>query len=308
MIKNILNPLRIDHWTKNFVLVFGYIFATFYYSENFYNFNKLIYGFFIICISASANYLINEFLDKETDKFHPIKKFRTFVKAKKSKGVFFEYIFLVFLSIIFSYFINFTFFILNITFIFFGYLYNVRPFRLKDIVLLDVILESANNPLRFIMGWSILLPDYYPPLSIILFFWFAGCFLMSMKRYTEYHYLVKKIKPEKYRNSFKYYNKNNLFNLSIFYCLFSFFFFTIFIIKYKIELIIISPFAILLYMRVFAISLVQNSLIMRIEKIYRDKFFLYILLFSIFFSIILLKIDIPSLQLFEQNNLISIFS
>ena len=90
--------------------------------------------------------------------------------------------------------------------------------------------------------------------------------------------------------------------------MFSFFFFTIFIIKYKIELIIISPFAILLYMRVFAISLVQNSLVMRIEKIYRDKFFLYILLFSIFFSIILLKIDIPSLQLFEQNNLISIFS
>ena len=49
-------------------------------------------------------------------------------------------------------------------------LYNLKPLRLKDVFLIDVILESANNPLRFLMGWSVLLPEFYPPSSIILFF------------------------------------------------------------------------------------------------------------------------------------------
>ena len=143
----------------------------------------------IFCISASSNYLINEFLDRGTDKFHPIKKLRTFVKEKKNenKEILIEYFFLVSFSVVASYFINKSF-TLNLIFIF-GIFYNVKLIRIKDI-LLDVILESANNPLRFLMGWSVLMPNFFPPISIVLFFWLSGCFLMTMKRYSEYSYLV----------------------------------------------------------------------------------------------------------------------
>ncbi len=303
MIKKILKPLRIDHWIKNLVLFLGFLFAIFYTKSNFANFDKLIYGFFILCISASSNYLINEFLDRKTDRFHPIKKTRIFAKSNKNENIFFEYVILTIISIYSSYFINKTFFILNITFIFFGILYNLKPFRLKDIFLADVILESANNPLRFLLGWSIILPNYYPPISIILFLWLVGCFLMTMKRYSEYNYLINYIKPEKYRASFKNYNSKNLFELSLLYCLLSFFFFGIFIIKYKLELIIMSPIACVLYIRIFNISTKKDSLIMNIEKIYKDKIFVYFIILGIVFSLILLQLNLPFLEIFKNKEL-----
>ncbi len=307
MIKEILSPLRIDHWVKNLVLIIGFIFAFFYNKTLIINYYNLIFSFLILCLSASSNYLINEYLDRNTDKYHPIKKIRTFVKLKDkndTRSIILKYFILVFISITCSYFINKTFFILNIIFIFFGVLYNLKPLRLKDVFLIDVILESANNPLRFLMGWSVLLPEFYPPSSIILFFWFSGCFLMTMKRYSEYRYLLKYIKPEKYRLSFKFYTSQNLFDLSIFYCLLSLLFFTIFVIKYKIELILIIPIGILLYLRVFKISTIKNSLIMRVEKIYKDKIFLYIVLLGAICTFILLGLELDYLEIFLKKDLI----
>ena len=57
-----------------------------------YNFKNSILSFLILCLSASSNYLINEYFDRHTDKFHPIKKMRTFakseVKKRNSKNIF----------------------------------------------------------------------------------------------------------------------------------------------------------------------------------------------------------------------------
>ena len=62
MIKQILKPLRIDHWTKNLVLVVGYFFSLFFIeNNNDLDFTKLILGFLTLCISASSNYLIQPF-------------------------------------------------------------------------------------------------------------------------------------------------------------------------------------------------------------------------------------------------------
>lgn len=305
MTSYLIKPLRVDHWTKNLVLILGFIFAIFYDNSHSINYFTIFFAFLILCISASSNYLINEFLDRGTDKFHPIKKLRTFVQVKKNenKEILIEYFFLVSFSVVSSYFINKSFFTLNLIFIVFGIFYNVKPIRIKDIFLLDVILESANNPLRFLMGWSVLMPNFFPPISIVLFFWLSGCFLMTMKRYSEYSYLVKYIKPEKYRLSFKKYNQKNLFELSILYSLFSLLFFTIFIIKYKIELILIIPFAILMYLRIFSISQKKDSLIMRVEKIYKDKIFVYLVILGFVVSFILLKLDLSYLKIFLIQDL-----
>ncbi len=303
LIKNILSPLRMDHWTKNLVLVVGYLFSLFYVYEINLKIDKFALAFFVLCISASSNYLINEYLDKSTDKFHPIKKYRTYVKIKRDKNIYFKYLALVTVSIYFSSYVNDIFFILNIVFLACGIFYNVKPFRLKDIFIIDVILESLNNPLRFLMGWSILMSNYYPPISLILFFWLVGCFLMTMKRYSEYNYLIKYIKPEKYRLSFKNYNAKILFELSLLYCLLSFFFIGIFIIKYKLELIILSPLACILYIRIFRISSKKNSLIMNIEKIYKDKIFVYLVLLGLLSSLILLQFNFPFLEIFKNKEL-----
>ena len=236
-IYNYLSPLRIDHWVKNLVIIFGFIFAFFFKKFNIFDIKILFLGFFILCISASSNYLINEYCDREFDKNHPVKKWRYFIKNKESPlYVSFKYLLLILILISLSLLINNTFLYLNLFFLFCGIIYNLKPFRLKDILIIDVILEALNNPLRFLMGWFLVFPKAYPPISIILFFWLVGCFLMTMKRYSEYKFILEKgTSPIKYRLSFKKYNLDNLYNLSLFYCLFSFFFFTIFFIKYKIE-------------------------------------------------------------------------
>ena len=60
-IQKILKPLRIDHWVKNLVILFGFIVALLYAPTHNIDYNNLILAFFILCISASSNYLINEY-------------------------------------------------------------------------------------------------------------------------------------------------------------------------------------------------------------------------------------------------------
>jgi len=50
-----------------------------------------------------------------------------------------------------------------------GVVYNVEPLRSKDKPYLDVISESVNNPIRFLVGWFVLAPEAIPPIKQHLF-------------------------------------------------------------------------------------------------------------------------------------------
>ena len=54
---------------KKFSNYFRLIFAIFY--KDFNLMIKIFAGFFVLCISASSNYLINEYCDRDFDKNHP---------------------------------------------------------------------------------------------------------------------------------------------------------------------------------------------------------------------------------------------
>jgi len=308
ILNNYLKPLRIDHWVKNLVIIFGYIVALLYEPNHTINLKILLLSFFILCISASSNYLINEYLDRNSDRYHPVKKWRYFSRKHKSGfWVLINYFALVSVSIFLSLFTNYSFFMLNIFFLICAIVYNVKPLRMKDVFIFDTLLESINNPVRFLMGWVLVLPNYYPPISIILYLWFVGCFLMTMKRYSEYSFIIKKkIKPELYRISFKKYNLESLFSLSLFYSLISLFFFTIFLIKYKIELLLVVPLVCYLYVYIFELAKQKNSIIMKIEKIYKDRYLIFIIFLISIISLILLKININFLIIFKSNSLIPI--
>jgi hypothetical protein len=68
-------------------------------------------------------------------------------------------------------------------------LYNVPPLRVKDIPYLDSTLESANNPIRFLVGWYVLATTF-PPLSLLAAWWAFGNFLMIGKRVAEKKFLT----------------------------------------------------------------------------------------------------------------------
>ena len=68
---------RPDHWFKNIFMVPGIIYALM--QANSFDQTiiiKILFGIISTCFIASSNYVINEWLDAEFDKFHPVKKNR----------------------------------------------------------------------------------------------------------------------------------------------------------------------------------------------------------------------------------------
>ena len=67
------------------------------------------------------------------------------------------------------------------------------------------------------------------------------------------------------------------------------------------------PLVCYLYIHIFHISQKKNSIIMKIEKIYKDKLFIIITLLLLIISFILLEIKIDFLEIFQSKNLLEFF-
>ncbi|MEE3451674.1 MAG: UbiA family prenyltransferase, partial [Acutalibacteraceae bacterium] len=148
--KNYVKIARPDHWIKNFFIMPGVAIAFLLTEHSIRDINiiKLICAFFATCMIASANYVINEWLDAPFDKFHPTKKNRPVVAENmKFSIVIAEYIALIIVGVILSLLVNKPFLITSLILLFMGFLYNVKPFRTKDIAYFDVLSESVNNML-----------------------------------------------------------------------------------------------------------------------------------------------------------------
>ena len=91
------------------------------------------------------------------------------------------------------------------------------------------------------MGWFIASGSTIPPSSLLLGYWMAGAFLMATKRFAEYRMINDKTLAGLYRKSFKYYTEKSLLLTSFFYAMCSVFFIGIFLIKYRIELVLLMP-------------------------------------------------------------------
>ena len=289
------NPIflmcRVDHWFKNIFVIPGIIIALFFTKKVLIPLDYLfiVINILSICLIASANYLINEHLDSTFDKFHPIKKNRPSVKSPiRLSTVIIVYSILIITSLIISINSNTNFIISLVIFAILGVLYNVRPVRFKDRPYLDILSESLNNPVRLILGWTIIEPIYLPPASIILCFWMGGAFLMTIKRFAELRY-VKRKTLIKYRITFKYYTENKLLLKSFFYSLMACFFLGIFLIKYRIEYLLLFPLISLLFTYYLHLGLKKSSITQTPEKLFKN-IKLVILTIFIFLAFIFLTV------------------
>jgi 4-hydroxybenzoate polyprenyltransferase len=307
LILNYLKIARVDYWPKNVFVLPGIIFYLILVKpENILsvrNFLLIILSLLGICIICSANYILNEIADLSTDKFHPLKKKRPLVSRKISVfNAKVAYFFLLICGLWIGSLINNKFFFGLLSLILMGIIYNLKPIRAKDIAYIDVLTESFNNVIRFFLGWSILNIDYYPPISLLIIFWFGGSFLMSVKRLAEYRFLKKKYLI-KYRSSFKNYDEKSLLLSSIFYCIISCLFMGIFLIKYKIETLLSFPFIALSFIYYLNIGLQKNSLAQSPELIFRNKKLMLLFLVTVIVFLISIKIYVPILYVFQNISL-----
>jgi 4-hydroxybenzoate polyprenyltransferase len=230
---------RIDHWPKNFLLIPGFLFAVNLTRTDIYifsNYKNLFLIFISICLASSANYVLNEYADSPTDAYHPTKKSRSSViqtfPLVKVTAVYFTWALFSILFISFSK-IGIA---LVILYLVLGLLYNVRPIRLKDLPYLDIVCESANNPIRLMLGWVSINSGMSPPITLIFGFWCLGGFLMGAKRLSELIQLSSTLKIStisQYRKSFSFYSLANLNYLSSILGYLTIISFSIFSIKYN---------------------------------------------------------------------------
>lgn len=317
-LKDYIRIARPDNWAKNAFMIPGMLFALSIFNTPF-DANlliKIVIGLISFCFVASANYVINEYLDAGFDRFHPLKKRRSSVVSVVNPVlVYSEYAVLAIFGLFLGYCVSIKFLSMALFLLFMGVMYNVKPFRSKDRVFLDVLSESVNNPIRFAAGWFIFSPalgipetkwdldwiNTFPPVSIIIAYWMGGAFLMATKRFAEYRLIANPEIAGRYRRSFKYYTENSLLVSMFFYGITCAFFMGIFLIKDRIELLVSFPFFALLFSWYLRIGLLNDSPVQGSEKLYTRKWFmLYVILFTILLCV-LMFVEIPWLHWFLQN-------
>ena len=303
---------RPDHWIKQLFIIPGVVCAIAMTSSmdmvmdvSFWI--RFVTGFLSTCGIASANYVINEWLDAEFDKFHPVKKHRSVVENDLKKSIVYAmYIGLTVLGFLLGYIVSVPFLAMQVWLWVMGIFYNVKPVRTKDIPFVDVLTESLNNAIRLLIGWFIVTGEFLPPSSIILGYWMAGAFLMATKRYSEYRMIGDQELAARYRKSFKGYTEHSLMLSAFFYAMCSVFMVGVFLIKYRVELLMIIPFIIGLFCYYFGISFKEDSAAQKPEKLYQEKgLMVYVFLLIVVF-IVLMYVDIPGLGIFVTDTLIKL--
>ena len=294
--KNYIKIARPDHWVKNAFILPGVAIAIlltdFTFSADVIV--KFILGFFATCFIASANYVINEWLDAEFDKYHPTKKYRPVVSENmKLSYVLIEYALLIVAGLALAFCVSRIFAYMEIWLLVMGVLYNVKPIRTKDIPYLDVLSESINNMIRLLLGWFIITSDYQPPISILIGYWFAGAFLMATKRFAEYRMIGDPSVAGLYRKSFAHYTETSLLVSSFFYAMCATFFIGVFMIKYRMEYIIAMPFVFGLFCFYLYIAFKPDSAVQKPEKLYKEKSLLLYIAVLVVILALLTFVDLP---------------
>ena len=248
-----IKVLRPDHWLKNIFILFGLAVAVALLpNEVPQDPARLVLlavlSFIPACLIASANYIINEILDAPFDRMHPTKKDRPVPSGKVSIPILWGI--MVVISIV-AFVLSLLWFNMGYTIslallLLSGFVYNVEPIRLKDRAFLDVIAESFNNPIRLWLGWYALLPaTSFPPLSIVLAWWFFGALLMAGKRYAEFRFIGDAERSGQYRKSFKVYTEKSLILSMVTHANFFCFCMGIAIAVYRPNLVFVFPLVVL---------------------------------------------------------------
>jgi 4-hydroxybenzoate polyprenyltransferase len=289
-----LKALRPERWPRSLAIFVGTasFFLLFREQMAIYDLNEILLKCLLIFILtwaiSTANYVTNEIVDAPFDIHHPTKKNRPLIKGEIKPMPFLFLGIILSLSSLTTAFLLFNkaFFISLLALLAAGFIYNLKPIRTKDIPFLDSISESANNPIRFLIGWfAFASAETLPPLSLLLCWWAFGNFLMIAKRLSEYRFL--KENAGNYRASLKKYSKRSLvlgLGISV---IFFFFFFFYFAVSFKLQsFYYLSPLLLIYFMIFFKHTLQKREVMEEPERLLKNPLFAsYTLLIGIIFFI-----------------------
>lgn len=174
-----LRLIRVHQWIKNVFVFVPLLFSLHLFDEDY--FLTALYAFLVFCLASSAIYVINDLVDIESDRAHPVKRNRPLPSGAISKttAIITASLFLVLVFWLMMYF-NREFVYLVIAFVVLNVLYS---FWFKNIVLLDIFSIAAGFSIRVLAGAFVI----QVPISswLLLTTMFISLFLGVMKRRSE---------------------------------------------------------------------------------------------------------------------------
>jgi len=288
-----LRAMRLGRWPRSLAIFIGSSAFFYLYREVLFATDvtwvilQSLYAYLLTWAISTANYIINEIVDAPYDVHHPTKQNRPLVKGEIKKIPFSLMAVVISATSLYLAYLHFCtpFFYSLLALLVAGFVYNIKPVRTKDIPFLDSISESANNPIRFLIGWfAFSSPEIWPPLSILLCWWAFGNFLMIAKRLSEFRLL--KERAGDYRNSLRRYSEGALmFGMAASAVIF-FLAYIYFAYMFKLEtLLLFSPFVFFYFFLFFRKTMREDEVMEEPERLFMHlKFALYTLfLIAIFF-------------------------
>jgi len=292
-----IRAMRLGRWPRSLAIFAGSA-AFFFLNLDFFKSFSLLWvvsqfvlSFLLTWAISTANYVINEIADAPFDIHHPTKRHRPLVMGEIKKTPFLcvgIILAVVSLLIAFALFSR-PFFLSLFALLLAGFIYNIKPVRTKDIPFLDSISESANNPIRFFIGWFVLSSSQgLPPVSLLLSWWAFGNFLMVAKRLSEFRFL--KERAGDYRSPLRRYSKKSLFfgvisSVVVFFAAY-FYFAACFKLQFFIYL---SPFLFFYFFLIFRKTLREDEVMEEPERLLMHPLFaIYTLFLLLVFLIFLL--------------------
>jgi 4-hydroxybenzoate polyprenyltransferase len=288
---------RPDHWFKNIFVIPGVLLVPFFFPVTVTGtlLGNIALALFATCLVASSNYVINEILDAEPDRHHPVKRHRPLAAGRISIPIAYaEWIALGVVGVVLGFAVNFEVGLACLALWIMGCVYNIPPVRSKEVPYLDVLSESVNNPIRMTIGWYAASAAVIPPVSALFSYWMFGAFLMATKRFAEYRRIGDPELAGQYRASFQFYNEERLLAGNVFYVSLFMTGAMAFVMLYRLELVFAIPFFAYLLAYYVYLGFREDSPVQYPEKLYREKHLMAAVgLCSLWCVTLLFMVDLP---------------
>jgi len=151
--------MRPRQWTKN-----AFIFAALVFDRkllNLHAFLQTLAAFVLFCLLSSSVYLINDILDRESDRAHPIKKNRPIASGDLPVGLALATgILLLLVSLIGAFLLSHGFFFISLVYFTLNLIYSIW---LKLIPIIDVLVIASCFVLRVAAGVSVIEVQRFSP-------------------------------------------------------------------------------------------------------------------------------------------------
>lgn len=145
----LIRTMRPKQWTKNVVIFAAVVFDSKLFEPGpFFStpLGKTIIGFVLLCLMSSTVYTLNDIADIEADRQHPKKKFRPLPSGQLPKSIALVAVVVLLLIVVpLSFLLNTIF---GIVLTIYGLLNFAYSFKLKHVVIIDVIIVASGFVLR----------------------------------------------------------------------------------------------------------------------------------------------------------------